>query len=194
MSIFETAYRFSRYNDGQNSAEEKHLQTSTNHTLTRALFKTSTSTITDTTTLTPLAASTTITESTSITLTTTTTSTSTIISTLTSISTSFAPQATYYAACAPNNLVNKIDGNSFAYLIFQPYILPSEVSVTTVSSAYDCCVQCISQSSCAGSAFAPEQSYCEMYSPTNGAVAQIGVSPAEFDYRISNGYRSFFKY
>jgi hypothetical protein len=129
----------------------------TNHTLTIAKCQTSTSTVTDTTTLTPLAASTTVYQSPTITLTTTTTSTSTITSTLTSITTSFAPQATYHAACAANNLVTSVSGQTIKGNSFNGGISLRDISNTAANSPYDCCAQCISQSTCAGSAFSLEQ-------------------------------------
>jgi hypothetical protein len=117
----------------------------TDHTLTIAKCQTSTSTVTDTTTLTPLAASTTVYQSPTITLTTTTTSTSTITSTLTSITTSFAPQATYHAACAANNLVTSVSGQTIKGNSFNGGISLRDISNTAANSPYDCCAQCISR-------------------------------------------------
>jgi hypothetical protein len=168
----------------------------TNHTLTIAKCQTSTSTVTDTTTLTPLAASTTVYQSPTITLTTTTTSTSTITSTLTSITTSFAPQATYHAACAANNLVTSVSGQTIKGNSFNGGISLRDISNTAANSPYDCCAQCISQSTCAGSAFfAGATVPCVLYSPSNGGVAQIVTAGDAFGSVLtSNGYRPYYQY
>jgi hypothetical protein len=124
---------------------------------------------------------------------TTTTSTSTIISTLTSITTSFAPQATYYAACAPNNLVSRINGNGIDSLTYHPGIPVNDISYTAANSPYDCCVQCVSQSTCAGSFF--YRGNCELYAPTNGGAAQVGASSgSDLSVVLSNGYRGYYTY
>ena len=132
-------------------------------------------------------------EFTAITLTTTETTTSTIISTLTSISTSFAPQETYYAACAPNNIVNQINGNAIGGLNFMPAIPGDQFNdISSVNSAYDCCVQCQSRSTCAGSFFLPGSATCEFYSPDAGARAQVILGGDPNSFALSNGNRAYY--
>jgi hypothetical protein len=175
--------------------KENRVKTSMKHALTIAQSKTSTSTITDTTTLTPLAASTTLFESPTITLTTTSTSTSTIISTLTTTTTSFAPQATYYAACAPNNLVGKINGNRIGSVTYHPGLPLSEMSGITTDNAYDCCAQCAAQSACAGAEWIVQYQDCTLYLPSGGGTAQLGTaSSSNIVVVTSNGYRSYWTY
>ena len=73
-----------------------------------------------------------------ITSTATTTTTSTVTATLSTTASVVAPSATYYAACAANNMVNSANGGHGIYAIYYLGPLTSE----TDNTPYDCCVTC----------------------------------------------------
>jgi len=108
----------------------------------------------------PLAASSTTTTSTTTTITSIATEISTTTSTSTTISTSFAPLATYYAACGSDNQVSSVNGRE---LYDQGVRFPVEVINT--ANAYDCCVRCLQSPICGSSLFsAADGNYCALVS------------------------------
>lgn len=128
----------------------KRTKTSTAPTITSTV--TITSTFSSTSTVVEADASTTMTFST----TSTETDTITVTSTTTQTSTATVQAtATYYAACAPNN-IGSSDSNNF-------YATDNTSGFTTtygVGSAYDCCAACIADdnATCAASFFVPSYS------------------------------------
>ncbi|KAG7007523.1 hypothetical protein G7Y79_00009g026320 [Physcia stellaris] len=95
------------------------------------------------------------------------------------------PQATYYEACGPRNMVNNIPAaggaiNGFTY----PEAVDGDWSATTFpsNSAYDCCVACITDANCGGGAFYEASGVCmnshplQECSPTYGSVLVYYVS------------------
>ena len=115
------------------------------------ITSTSTSVTTSTVTSGTIVASTTIKASTTTTQIITSTTTSTITSTLTSTSTSFQAEATFYAACAADNIVTTVNGAAIDLVV----ITGSAQVLSTASSPYDCCVQCngLNAGKCGGSIY-----------------------------------------
>ena len=91
-------------------------------------------------------ARTTVTKTTLITSTAKTTEISTSTSTVTTISTAFAPKATTYEACQPNNRIGKVGG-----YMFDSADSPAMSYYTTpLNSSIDCCAICMASSGCTG--------------------------------------------
>lgn len=105
------------------------------------------------------AASTTTTLSSTVyvTYTVDTTMTVTVAASMTATVSVIAPTATYYAACASNNLLSNdpYDGGNLcsAYAV-------DDTVVSTTDSAYDCCVACITADNCGGAYFTIADGTC----------------------------------
>ncbi|KAL8746314.1 MAG: hypothetical protein Q9190_001657 [Brigantiaea leucoxantha] len=125
---------------------------STTSTITAAPGPASTTTLSFTATVTditmPVDASTTVTLSTQTTTTTTVVPTTTVSLVSTTTVTVTPPQATYYAACGPNNQLETVNGVPIDGANFY-----NGAASVTASSAYDCCVACLNNPSCGASAY-----------------------------------------
>ena len=79
--------------------------------------------------------------------------------------TSTPPQATYYAACASNNMITRVDG----YLIGFVYFAPGATVATGTGdgSSYDCCVACITNPLCG--AYYGDSDVCNFVYPNSNA-------------------------
>ncbi|KAH7338523.1 hypothetical protein BKA66DRAFT_479721 [Pyrenochaeta sp. MPI-SDFR-AT-0127] len=95
-------------------------------------------------------------------------STSTV--SVTTTITETAPQETIYQACAPNNVVNAIEGYEgnnaliFDRVIFRPaqgFPIENEMVVNTTSGT-KCCIACHTTPNCAGSFYAPSAQECHL--------------------------------
>ena len=100
------------------------------------------------------------------------------------------PAATTYAACADPYLVNSVNGKGIAQVYDDANKYWPNNDET---SAYDCCVACVSNPSCAAAAFAPsypvgEQCLLDVSDscPRSPAVALYGAPGTGMT--ISNGY------
>lgn len=153
---------------------------------TSTLSFVTTSTLTET----PLRAATTTTVTTSPTTTVTTTVTQTSSITETATVTQAAPQATYYAACADNNIVTTYNGQPFGQASYSPGIV--DLAGLPASSAYDCCVACINAAGCAGTAFVIPSNYCYTFTSPNtcsqDTIAGRGIVGSSSVWAFSNGY------
>jgi hypothetical protein len=140
----------------------------------------------------PDEASTTTTVTASFTITTTTTITGTTTQTQSQTVTQAAPQATFYAACADNNIIYTING--------QPIDgagTDSDVATTMSfgTTAYDCCVTCITTPGCGSTLFNPNPSYlpfCYLVFPSGTCsqsnAAGIAYTGSTSYWQLSNGY------
>ena len=156
--------------------------TATIHGLTSTITRVSTVTSTLVSTNVSPAASTTKTVSSTIYVTATIdiTSTTTQVSTVTN--TVIAPSATFYAACASNNLLSNdpLDGGNLC----SAYTQDNNVQLNT-ASAYDCCVACQQNSNCGGAYFTIADGTCTIDQPSTCdpnapfvEIAGCGTSPA----------------
>jgi hypothetical protein len=109
---------------------------------------------------------------------TTTTLTQTYSSTVVDIVTIAAPSATYYAACASNNLVGTVNGATFNALQVSGTVQP-RYYYSYEATAYDCCVVCMQTENCAGASYA--DGTCSVY-PIGGTAGTSGgtCNPAVF--------------
>lgn len=118
---------------------------------------------------------------------TTTTLTQTYSSTIVDVVTVAAPSATYYAACATNNLVGTVSGATFNALQVSGTVQP-RYFYSYEASAYDCCVVCMQTNNCAGASYA--DGTCSVY-PVGGTGGTSGgtCNPNVFigDYFEYNG-------
>ena len=107
-----------------------------------------TTTSTTTVVVSPPEASTTIFTTSVVTSTTTSTSTDTVIISQVSVTTVFAPDATAYAQCYSNNIIDNINGNTF---IISYYIgLGLALSYPSIDDPLSCCKACTATNNCAG--------------------------------------------
>lgn len=109
-----------------------------------------------------------------IAISTTTTMTSTSTSSVTNIVTVAAPDATYYAACSPANLVSSASGASFGALQVSGTVQPA-FWYTNIATAYDCCALCMQTNSCSGASFVDHT--CSVYpvGGTDGSGSNYGA-------------------
>lgn len=164
--------------------------TATVHAPTSTITKVSTVTSTLVSTKCATAASTTVTVSSTIIVTSTvdtTTTTTDYISTVTNTVT--APSATFYAACADNNLLSN-DPYDFGNLC-TAYTLDNTILVNT-DSAYDCCVACQQNSNCGGSFFTVADGTCTLdqpsaCDPTAYGIFIAGCGDDPVQYIVSDG-------
>ncbi|MCJ1360723.1 MAG: hypothetical protein MMC33_010732 [Icmadophila ericetorum] len=114
------------------------------------------------------AATVTITDSTSIFITAIATETDTMSATVTSV----FPEATYYPQCGTSNLLEPYDG----YGIIQIVAFTS-FNIADESTAYSCCVKCITTSGCAAAIYAASINQCYLVGDggTCSASNQVGV-------------------
>ncbi|CAK4033504.1 Hypothetical predicted protein [Lecanosticta acicola] len=138
----------------------------------------STSTAETTTTITPIAASTTLTVSITTTLTSTTTFSSTTSGLLTTTTAVLAPQPTYYAACASNNVASFVDSNRINTIATEDPDNGFSFGNST-TTAYDCCVQCVVNGNCGGSTFHPASGTCYFF-PLVGATCSGSTDVGSF--------------
>ncbi|KAL8791680.1 MAG: hypothetical protein Q9195_005763 [Heterodermia aff. obscurata] len=167
-------------------------KTSTVTAKTSTVTKIATTTSTLTSTVCPAGASTTVTVTTTLapvtsSFTTSTTTTSTVAITVTAQQ----PDATFYAACAADNLVSEIydsaidsgqNGNiTLAMVDYYSKVgnsyLPDQ-TISIANNAYDCCVQCITDDNCGGGYFATDgTNQCVISHPTDDCdPSNIGVN------------------
>ncbi|KAJ5514070.1 hypothetical protein N7463_003622 [Penicillium fimorum] len=123
--------------------------------------------------------------------TSTSTSTSTVLAGTTTTS--------FYAACATNNIAGSplsSDYGPFAgkyiYALLVSNVAGQNIGVGYTDSAYDCCVSCIADPTCAFSYYFAPSSYCYMTtSSTCSAASNYGtayIQDGSSDVQISNGY------
>jgi hypothetical protein len=98
-----------------------------------------------------------------------------------------APEATFYAACADNNIATIFNGQ---YL--QQIAVPANYIFYDTNSAYDCCVQCVKTLNCAGTAGREITSECylaiaDTCAPTNRAFGLILSGDNNGNVFASNG-------
>lgn len=118
----------------------------------------------------------------------TTTTTTAYVSTVTN--TILAPSATFYAACADDNLLSNDpdDGGNLC----DAYASDSTVVVNT-DSAYDCCVACQQNSNCGGALFTVADSTCLIdqpsgtCDPTSGGINIYGCGDNPVRYIAIDG-------
>lgn len=96
--------------------------------------------------------------------------TETFTSTVSNIVTVAAPSATYYAACAPNNIVGTANGASFGAMQISGTVQP-RFYYAHLNSAYDCCVACQTTNNCAGASYV--DGTCSVY-PIGGTAGTSG--------------------
>ncbi|MCJ1464845.1 hypothetical protein MMC07_003460 [Pseudocyphellaria aurata] len=162
-------------------------------TFTPIVSSTTTSSITST--ILKQAAPTTTTVIATINFNTTTTPTTTVTTTTTVSATVSLPAATSYAACARNNLIEAVQGAEIVLAARSGVSDPALSFFTQAKTSYDCCVSCITNSTCAAAAFSTASSTCEMF--TDASCASPGAydfqasfnatSPADAGQVISNG-------
>ena len=122
------------------------------------------------------------------TLTATTTIPSTILiysgttTTTTTTQTVDAPEATYYAACGPDNYLNVVDGNRKINVIA---VLTGGTQFT-VNSRYDCCASCLSDPKCAG-AIPYTETDCRTFVNPNGQCSNAQTPAVEYESQLSSG-------
>jgi hypothetical protein len=145
-----------------------------------------------TVTITPDQASTTTTVTESSTVTTTTTiAGTTITQTLSQTVTQAAPQATYYAACADNNIITTINGQG---IISGGANAELTVAQGSGNTAYDCCVNCLLTPGCGSSLFHtdPNSPFCILNSPSGTCsqsnLAGYALTGTQSKFALSNGY------
>ena len=162
----------------------------TTHTNTASTPTSSTTTtITQivTSTVTPIDASTTLSFTDTSTVSSTTTSTTTTTFSQTATVGAVAPTSTFYAACSANNIITTYQGE----FIEASYILASSYTYNSASTAYDCCVTCITTTGCAGTYGAPEGCYLAMGQGTctqNGPAFGLVFGSSNYGIYASNGY------
>ncbi|KAF2488664.1 hypothetical protein BU16DRAFT_568183 [Lophium mytilinum] len=138
------------------TAKKTHTNTAPTPTSTTSTTITETST----STITPIDASTTLSFTETDTLTFTESDTATVtVATVTNTVGAVAPTSTYYAACAPNNVISTVNGQG---IVQAYYNNPNYFSSTGAGSGYDCCVACITTSGCGGTYGAPGACYLLM--------------------------------
>jgi hypothetical protein len=103
-----------------------------------------------------------------------------------------APRATYYAACADNNIIYAINGRPI-----DGGGTDADVATTMLfgTTAYDCCVICITTPGCGSALFNSNPSnlpFCYFafpsgtYSQSNGAG--VAFTGTQSTWALSNGY------
>ena len=132
-------------------------------------------------TILPIDTSSTSIVSTLTTVTSVATISSTITSSLTTTSTTILPQATFYAACSPNNLVSRINGVSLTHRV--PVYNFGQTA--RAPRAYDCCLFCLETASCGAAAYDNLTGNC--YFNNNNCTC----SPTEQDVKIVGGSGQF---
>ncbi|RFN54956.1 hypothetical protein FIE12Z_803 [Fusarium flagelliforme] len=140
------------------------------HKPTRTIYlprKTSTRYDTVTTTTTRVvgqpAETITVTATDTATETTTTISTQTDSTTLTETQTSVAPTATFYAACASNNIIGAANGNhGIVAITYNDRGSSNQVIGSSARTAYDCCVACQTTTNCISTDFYPPLNTCSL--------------------------------
>ncbi|GME59349.1 hypothetical protein GTA08_BOTSDO08020 [Neofusicoccum parvum] len=155
---------------------------------------TSTTTITSTTTTTssigsdPTIARTTVTSSITTTALTTTTQVSTVSSTITNTVTVNAPTVTEYAACAANNTVSRVNGNSIIYGI-QDLLVAIQAP-----TAIECCITCQTTMNCTTAAYYGDDGTCLLGNATGANANQFyttgSAENADTIFTLSNGAQS----
>ncbi|CAD6575139.1 MAG: hypothetical protein ASARMPRED_007105 [Alectoria sarmentosa] len=151
--------------------------TATVHACTSTITRVSTVTSTIVSTNVSPAAPTTQTISSTIYVTSTIAATSTTTQVSTVSNTVIAPSATFYAACASNNLLSNdpYDGGNLC----SAYAVDNTVQLNT-DSAYDCCVACQQNSNCGGAFFDIAGGTCVIDQPSQACdpnyVGSIEIS------------------
>jgi hypothetical protein len=147
--------------------------------------------ITETLTITetPAQASTTKTTTSSTTTTTTVTEVATQSVDVTNTVTEEAPQATFYAACAENNIISSVNGQVF----YASGFVSGSYQTLSVNSAYDCCVACINLAGCGSASYSASQSGLCYLDNNLGVCSQDVVTTGAFvgaqsNFVFSNGY------
>lgn len=165
--------------------------TATTTAATPVFTSTASFSTTITVTITPDQATTTITVIESSTVTTTTTiAGTTITQTQSQTVTQAAPQATYYAACANNNIITTIYGQGIISG-------GSSEGLTTAqgfgNTAYDCCVTCLNTPGCGSSLFRTDSNapFCILQIPSGACsqsnVAGYVITGSASNFAVSNG-------
>jgi hypothetical protein len=152
------------------------------------------------TTLSPAIISTTVTRTitTALTIAPHASTTSTFLTTITTISTATTTQittltsteidtissiVTSYDACATSNFLGPLPDGSMIDNIYNNGIgQPSTFSVQPASSQYDCCVTCITNSICTGSAFYISQGLCILLQNSAGTCGAQASSSGFYVY------------
>jgi hypothetical protein len=131
----------------------------------------------------------------STTVTTSIAVTSTIVTTTTSTETALIVSRTSsYAACASNNFLAQRSGLPIINIFNAGAGQRSIFFTQPASSAYDCCVACITFGTCASSGFLEGTCYLfENKSNTCGAQSSssgfyVSSADAEYAFAVSNGY------
>lgn len=142
---------------------------------------TTTITTVSTTTLTPVRASTTLSFSTNTTITQTEVQAVTTTSTATRTIEVIQPAATFYAACASNNIVNTVNGQGIINA-FYDVTNGDDVQRLSATTPYDCCVICINTPKCGGTFYGFGQ--CILQIQVEEVCSQ---SNRAFDLLLSSG-------
>jgi hypothetical protein len=132
-------------------------ETSTKTLPPATVIATSTAVLTSTSTVVPPDVSTTLSFSTTIPVTVTSTFQASTTTTTTTTLTVTSTTITGYDACATNNLL----GPSYnGDIIDNEYSSANGYALLSATTAYDCCVACITSDTCAGTAFQTDGNLC----------------------------------
>jgi hypothetical protein len=166
------------------TASKTAIRTATTPTVTI----TNKATATYTTTSIPVRASTFVTQTVQVTV--------EVLNTITTTKTIFqsqtvtiaAPQATFYAACADNNIITQANGRGFSGARIH-----GTTSSTGAASAYDCCVVCLNTAKCGSSAFSNRMCFLNLQSESVCSQQNLGFeiflgNTDALGFSFSNGY------
>lgn len=152
----------------------------TAYAITPTSTATDTMTITSTSTIYPLPVQTTVTTIETDTTTVTSTPVSIVKTTTTTTNTEMAPEATYYAQCAPNNFALQGLNGYLAGQAGGPNADESTVQ-SIQNSAYDCCVSCAMDPLCFVGVFLQSYGSCFYFETGYGDTC---ISPSQYQLTI----------